>query len=1192
MAHYKQLVVKYTLSFFFTFGLLLLTTFSRAQLTDVLTQHNDYNRSGWDSTETILNTSNVTPTNFGLLYKRNVNDQIYAQPLVVTGVMIGGVPKNIVYVATVSNRLYAFDADDGTIDPYWTDDFTPSGETIPNAIDIHANLCGFTYTDFQGNFNLGQIGSFGIVGTPVIDKSTNTIYLVSRYRDMVVDNTPLNTTDHSDDPQWSSAGFYEVVHALDLSTGAEKFNGPVVIDPVTTAVPGVGPSHDASNMVHWDPRRNNQRGGLLISNGVVYIPFGGHCDMNDYHGWILGYQTNDLTKQVIRYATTPNDGRGGIWMSGAGPALDASGNLFFTTGNATDSSLASSPSNVGLSVIKAAPDFTNHTLQNVAWLKPTSYTAYNVSDLDFGTGIVLVPGSNMLVTAHKTGRLMVTKKNAIGGEFNETSSNFLGAYDLGAGNSAQSHSGISYFGGTNRQYIYQFSEFTHVQAFPVNRGASTLGSPIINTSVPGNTGLEGGYSSVSSNGGDPSTAILWVTHLTGPGGGTMHALKADDITQELWNSDGNALDALGRYSKMCPVTIANGKVYAPTFSGTLNVYGLLAGNSRCINNVALNKPTKGSPNTDNANVPASNANDGNPLTRWGVFGGLPTYLIVDLQSRFDICKIDIHWNNIMDYATFFNIDISDDTTAGWTTVNTITNNIFPSGGPFQNTYNEHCTGRFVRINVQPGSQFFTSIAEILIFGSPANNCIAPSVSGMSVTNITTNSATLNWMPVPGVTDYIVKYKGPTVDSYITRYVHDGSGSGNPLSIDIGALTCGFSYDFDIQSDCGGGHISETNKIPFKALPCSTTCLPLTRFYNGDLGNIPIAGSSCYVAPEFNVAGSGSGLGGNGDQFQFFYADLNNDEDFVMRISSQDPTPASNMAGIMMRDSVTDIARFIFIGKTGDNNLLMIYRQTVGGTAVIATTPNALNANYFRINKSGNVYSAFFGISSTGPWNQILSAPQSVNLGFGSQTIKIGMAVASLSTMTDSKASFDNLDESSTPLPIRLLNFTANNENDEYVSLKWQTGMEENNDHFEIERSTDGTHFEKIITVKAVGNSSTIQSYSATDGKPARGLNFYRLKQVDIDNRYTYSPVRTVKFGSGIAPLIYPNPVTDIFTAVPGTDPIREIVIYNVQGKAVQFEMGASMNSEMKVNISRLASGVYYLKIKTDSKIFQYKVVKE
>ncbi len=293
----------------------------------------------------------------------------------------------------------------------------------------------------------------------------------------------------------------------------------------------------------------------------------------------------------------------------------------------------------------------------------------------------------------------------------------------------------------------------------------------------------------------------------------------------------------------------------------------------------------------------------------------------------------------------------------------------------------------------PALNFLLPLQKYSIYGSPANNCIAPSVSGMTVTNITTNSATLNWKPVPGVTDYIVKYKGPTVDSYITRYVHDGTGSGNPLSIDIGALTCGFSYDFDIQSDCGGGHVSETNKITFKTLPCSTTCLPLTRFYHGDLGNIPIAGKSCYVAPEFNVAGSGSGLGGNGDQFQFFYTDLNNDEDFVMRISSQDPTPASNMAGIMMRDSVTDISRFIFIGKTGDNNLLMIYRQTVGGTAVIATTPNALNANYFRINKAGNVYSAFYGISPTGPWNQILSAPQSVNLGFGSQTIKIGMAVS-------------------------------------------------------------------------------------------------------------------------------------------------------------------------------------------------------
>src|SRR5277367_508172 len=153
--------------------------------TDVLTQHNDLNRTGWNPNESILNTSNVTPTNFGILYKHTVDDQIYAQPLIATGITVTDpvthtqVSRNLLIVVTVKNTMYAFDADDGTLDPYWQINFTPAGEIPPNAGDIHAHLCNFTYTDFKpaGN-NLGQIGSFGTVGTPVIDKSTNTIYFV------------------------------------------------------------------------------------------------------------------------------------------------------------------------------------------------------------------------------------------------------------------------------------------------------------------------------------------------------------------------------------------------------------------------------------------------------------------------------------------------------------------------------------------------------------------------------------------------------------------------------------------------------------------------------------------------------------------------------------------------------------------------------------------------------------------------------------------------------------------------------------------------------------------------------------------------------------------------------------------------------------------------------------------------------
>ncbi len=546
---------------------------------NVLMQHNDLNRTGWNNAETILDQSNVTPTNFGLLYKKSVDDQIYAQPLVVSGVTIGGVSRNVVYVATVNNTVYAFDADDGTANAYWQRNFTPSGEMVPNAGDIHAILCNNSYSDFQGVNALGQQSSFGIVGTPVIDKSTNTIYFVSRYRDLSVDNVAPGVDGHNSDADWSSAGFFQVFHALDLSTGTDKFGSPQLIDPATTFVAGTGQG-SSGGILHFDPRRQNQRGGLAVFNGVVYIAWAGHCDMDNYHGWIVGYKASDITQQLIRYATTPNDGRGGIWMSGAGPAIDAAGNLFFASGNANNSSLPGDPDNVGLSVIKASPDLVNHTLTNISWFKPSSYTSYNTSDLDFATGVVLIPGTSTLVTAHKSGNLFLMKQNASpAGEFNESSPNLLQTINLG-GNQAMSHSSIAYFGGSSAQYIYTFSEFTPLKSFQI-KPDGTLSSPT-NSPLPTNVGFCGAYMSVSSNGTDPNSAILWVTNATGSGNGnagtvpgTLHAVKANDVTTELWNSDANPIDQLGDFAKMTCVSIANGKVYAPTFSSSLNVYGLL-----------------------------------------------------------------------------------------------------------------------------------------------------------------------------------------------------------------------------------------------------------------------------------------------------------------------------------------------------------------------------------------------------------------------------------------------------------------------------------------------------------------------------------------------------------------------------------------------------------------------------------------
>jgi F5/8 type C domain/Secretion system C-terminal sorting domain len=1170
------------ISYFF----LLISLFTQAQ-TDVLTQHNDNNRTGWNSTETILNPSNVTPTNFGLLYKKTVDDQIYAQPLLVNGVTIAGISRNLVLIATVNNTIYAFDADDGTVDTYWKRNFTPTGQIPPNAGDIHPALCSGTYDDiYKSSRATGQESSFGIIGTPVIDKASSTLYFVFRSRDLSVDNSA-----HNPDTDYPSTGFYQWFHAIDLATGNDKFGPPVLIDPVTTIVNGTGRGNN-NNVISFDPRRENQRSALTLVNGVVYIPYAGHCDWDNYYGWVLGYSASNPANQVVRYVTAPNSERGGVWMSGAGPAADANGHLFFAVGNGGYNTQASDGGNVSLSVVKATPDLVTHTLTNTAVFQPTSYSAWNNTDLDFGTGVVLIPGSNMVVTAHKTGKIMVVNQNANSGKYNESDgTNYLGSYDLGVGGGAQSHSSLTYFGASSGQWLYQFSEYTNLKAYPVNLAAGTLGTPINNTSVPTNAGLLGGYISGSSNGTDANTGIIWVTHYTASGG-TLHALNANDITKELWNSEGNPADQLGDYAKMNCVTVANGKVYAPTFTNTLNVYGLLASNIRCINNIAVNKTAQFS--SQDASNTAAKAIDGQLNTHWSVGNTTQdSYIGVDLGGRYDICKIRIEWNSTADYGKNFTVDVSDDgtswNTAVWTTLHTITGNTFANGDPLFNEFNEHTTARFVRLSIP--TQGNLSVAELMVYGSAASNCVPPSVASLTATNITQNSATLNWAPVTGAVNYIVKYRGPTVTSYITKTI---PAAANPLKLDIGALTCGFTYEFDVQTDCGSGVFSAPSIQYFKTGDCSNACLNLTRFNHGDLGDIQSPGNACYNDPTFTLTGAGNGIGGISDQFQFNYAALSKDQDYIMHVATQDIVGAGlNQAGVMMRDSLTDISRFIYMGKTGDNHLQMIYRTQPGASAVTTTILNSGNSNYYRILKAGTNYSAFYGISPTGPWTA-MGATQ--DLKFGTDQIYEGMAVAAANPgdpLKTSMATFDNLAEATTPLPVTLLNFTASVLQNKYVSLQWQTSQEENSDHFDVERSVDGTTFFKIDSVKAAGNSNTVLSYSSTDDKPFKGINFYRLKQVDLDGHFVYSSVKIVKFGSTstVAPVVYPNPVSTVFTTVPGLELIREIVIYNSQGKAVQFVMGNSTDDEMIVNISALSAGVYILKIKTDSQIYQHKIIK-
>ena len=265
--------------------------------TSVLTQHNDVMRTGWNSTETILNTSNVNKNSFGLLFSRTLDDQMYAQPLIVSGVIISGSARNVVYASTVSNSVYAYDADDSNVTtPYWQINLTESGMRPPNHGDV-GEACG-TYTDFTGKI--------GIVGTPVIDVATKKLFVVARSVD-------------------GSGNFFQYLHAIDITNGSDT---KILI---TAQVTGTGIGSSSGNLP-FNPITQNQRCALLLVNGIIYIAYSSHCDTNPYHGWILGYDENTLS-QKYAFVNTPNDQEGGIWMSGAGPAADNQGNIYVASGN-------------------------------------------------------------------------------------------------------------------------------------------------------------------------------------------------------------------------------------------------------------------------------------------------------------------------------------------------------------------------------------------------------------------------------------------------------------------------------------------------------------------------------------------------------------------------------------------------------------------------------------------------------------------------------------------------------------------------------------------------------------------------------------------------------------------------------------------------------------------------------------------
>ncbi|HLY70168.1 MAG TPA: T9SS type A sorting domain-containing protein, partial [Puia sp.] len=473
------------------------------------------------------------------------------------------------------------------------------------------------------------------------------------------------------------------------------------------------------------------------------------------------------------------------------------------------------------------------------------------------------------------------------------------------------------------------------------------------------------------------------------------------------------------------------------------------------------------------------------------------------------------------------------------------------------------------------------VNEMEVYGQLTNLCSTP--ASLSAGNITQNSVTLNWQAVPGATSYTVQYKTSIVTSWITR-------TTTATSLNLSALTCNTGYTCTVQATCASGG-SALATGTFTTSTCTATCGSLpTRYFNADIGDIGVAGSSCLSNGIYTIQGSGNDIGGVGDEFQYAFTNLSGDEHAFAEVLTQDASDQADKAGIMFRDSVSNTSRFIFIGTTSSSGMVLEFRTTPGGSTTTVTISNLTAPYWVELNKSGTLYTAY--ISATGVANSWVRVGTTVDLGFGSATANVGMAVTSHNNSVLSTATFGNFTIDDGALPVNLISFTGSDINNQYTVLKWSTSSEIDSKYFEVQKSYDGVGFTTFAQVNASGNSSLVQNYSANDYHPETGYNFYRLKIVDNDGTVTYSKIIAVGFGNQSMPQVFPNPAGAYFTVTAGQEVMKEISVIDVSGKIIQRIINKNGSSAITVDSENLAGGIYIIMITTAEHVYQQKLCKQ
>ena len=526
-----------SLRFFFAFILFSLFALPASAQVDVLTQHNDNARTGQNLNETILTPVSVSGGKFGKLFTQPLDGHVFAQPLVAAGLTIAGRVRNVLYVATEHNSVYALDADDGTFSPLWR-------VSLGTPVSVPNNYFGNRY----GPYHDVPL-EIGITGTPVIDKSTSTLYVVAFTQDSL------------------TGPYHMILYALDLITGAPKFGSPVNI---TGSVAGTG-GGSSGGRLPFDPEQHLQRPGLALANGTLYIAFGSHADTDPYHGWVFSYNATTLAQTGI-FCATPNSNEAGIWMAGAGLAVDSAGSVYFETGNG-DFTASAGGRDYGEAFVRLTSSGT--ALSVADYFTPYNVTSLNNGDTDLGSGgLTLLPDQpgltpHLLVGAGKEGKIYLVNRDA--GKMGGFNSAFDNVTQSIGGAIAGTWSKPAYFNGA----VYYAGNGDNLKAFPLTSAAGSVSRLAATASSRSATAFAypGATPVISASGA--SGAVVWAIESASSGYAVLHAYDASNLAYELYNSAkaASSRDNAGYYDKFTTPTVANGKVYVPA-QFQISVYGL------------------------------------------------------------------------------------------------------------------------------------------------------------------------------------------------------------------------------------------------------------------------------------------------------------------------------------------------------------------------------------------------------------------------------------------------------------------------------------------------------------------------------------------------------------------------------------------------------------------------------------------